>query len=536
VREAEVASKAAPSDVKDRMMDSYLFALTYHWLTRRIDDFTINTGARITGQITSTCLILVTIWVMIRGYRIVTGASREPAMMLVSHMIKVSLIVFAAKTASIGGSDLYHFLNTTLPQEINYAIAGSTSDPVHQIDQNLLKVSAAISVIDMVQVPSNDPALAKEKANTSRLATIGIAAPAMSAAALLLMYQIAVALLTGLAPLFILCLIFDASKDLFRRWLMYLLSTLFSLAMLNLIISWVLKLTLAIAEAIWTTDTLTRMTGLSAQGFNTIAFQQGGIGLLMTVLIICTPPMAAALFNGTLGTFMPFPAFGAGGRRRRAATEGASPSHAYVPKQPDTGIPNDVAPATRRNGSTRTPQPDEIKRLPLPDDQRMAAAAYGDPRYWTAQVGPPAPGTTHAADRTQLTSMDLPGLGSTYLDQSFAPRVEQFIANAAARGVNLHFNSAFRTPDHQAALRNDPAAITPAETSLHSCGFAVDVNYSVLPISQQQIIREAAAAAGLSWGGDFRTPDPPHFFMEPPIDRATAVENATRQYNEMKAQ
>jgi uncharacterized Zn-binding protein involved in type VI secretion len=170
------------------------------------------------------------------------------------------------------------------------------------------------------------------------------------------------------------------------------------------------------------------------------------------------------------------------------------------------------------------------------EDARMAEAAYGDPRLWTAQVGPPLPGPASAASRTQLVRVDLPGLGASYLDESFAVRVEQFISGAASRGVDLHFNSAFRTPEHQAALRNDPTAITPADTSLHSCGFAVDVNYSVLPAAQQQIIRDAASAAGLSWGGDFRTPDPPHFFMEAPIDRAAAVDNAVRQYNEMTAQ
>jgi RHS repeat-associated protein len=135
-----------------------------------------------------------------------------------------------------------------------------------------------------------------------------------------------------------------------------------------------------------------------------------------------------------------------------------------------------------------------------------------------------------------LTPVDLPGLGATYLDDSFSPNVERFIANASAHGVELHFNSAYRTPAHQAQLHNDPNAITPADQSLHSCGFAVDVNYSTLPAAQQQIIREAAQSAGLSWGGAFRTPDPPHFFIEPSIDRATAIDNATRDYLRLTGQ
>jgi type IV secretion system protein VirB6 len=295
-------------------VDSLIFALTYHWLQRRIAEFSTTVTDRLTLQVTHLSVVLVTIWVLIRGYRLVTGASREPAMVLVSHMIKVSLIVFAAQTVAISGSEIYTFLNTTVPQEISYVLSGSNnSDMVSSIDQNLLKVSAATSVIDAVQVPEGDTALAEQKNRATWMATIGIAAPAMSAGALLMLYQIAIAMLMAMAPFFILCLLFDSSKELFRRWLMYLLSTLFSMAMLSVVVTWVMKLTLDIAVATWTTSLLASWTGQSAQGFNTLALQQGGIGLLMTVLIISTPPMAAMLFNGTMGQFSASSAVNGGG-------------------------------------------------------------------------------------------------------------------------------------------------------------------------------------------------------------------------------
>jgi type IV secretion system protein VirB6 len=249
-----------------------------------------------------------------RGYRMVSGQSQESMMTTVSHMIKISLIVVAAKTVAVTGTGIFQFFNTTLPQEINYIVTGSTGSVTGQIDRNLLKVSAAMSAIDMVQVPTSDPALAAEKSHASLVASLGIAAPAMTAGALILLYQIAMAMIMGLAPLFILCLIFDQTKELFRRWLMFLLSTLFSMAMLNLVISWTLDLTERVAGALWATDILTRMTGLAAQGFSTQAFQQGGVGLIMTVLIVSTPPMAGMLFNSTLGNFMYAPAVDGGNR------------------------------------------------------------------------------------------------------------------------------------------------------------------------------------------------------------------------------
>ena len=258
-------------------------------------------------------------------YCLVTGQSHDSMMVTVTHMIRISLIVVAAKTVSVAGSDFYRFLNTTLPQEINYVVTGDFDSPKSQIDRNLLKVSAATSVIDMVKVPTGDAALAAEKAHTSMMATFGIAAPAMTAAAMLLLYQIALAMLTGLAPLFIMCLMFDQTKELFRRWLMYLLGTMFSMAMLNLVIGWTLDLTWRVADALWATDALARMTGLTAQGFSTQAFQQGGVGLLMTALIISTPPMAAMLFNGTLGSFSPYATINGGGSSGRPGPQGQPP-------------------------------------------------------------------------------------------------------------------------------------------------------------------------------------------------------------------
>lgn len=135
--------------------------------------------------------------------------------------------------------------------------------------------------------------------------------------------------------------------------------------------------------------------------------------------------------------------------------------------------------------------------------------------------------------QTRLVPIELPGTGQTYLDESMVPRVQRFIERAAEGGVDLHFNSAYRTPQHQAALRNDPGAITPATNSLHSAGFAVDVNFSTLSPEHREVILRAAQDAGLQWGGNFRQADPPHFYIEPPIDRGRAIENATRDYDEL---
>jgi RHS repeat-associated protein len=133
----------------------------------------------------------------------------------------------------------------------------------------------------------------------------------------------------------------------------------------------------------------------------------------------------------------------------------------------------------------------------------------------------------------KLCRVSLPGVGTTYLDDSFVPRVEDFIRRNIASGVNVRVTSAFRTSEHQAALQTDPSAITPAQISLHEAGFAIDIGWPRLTPAQQSTVRRNARDAGLGWGGRFKSPDPVHFYREVPgggAQREKFIEEAQRDY------
>ena len=89
------------------------------------------------------------------------------------------------------------------------------------------------------------------------------------------------------------------------------------------------------------------------------------------------------------------------------------------------------------------------------------------------------------------------------------------IASLNARGIVPVITSGYRSPGHQAALRNDPTALTPGRTSLHTVGMAVDFGPNQNAGNGDEI-RSAMTDAGFVWGGVFRNPDPRHYQNAPP--------------------
>ena len=171
---------------------------------------------------------------------------------------------------------------------------------------------------------------------------IGIAGPAIMGGSMLLLYKIAMALIVGLGPFFILCLLFDLTKQMFHKWLWFGIGTLFSLAVLNAMVTLSLDAVLAVAGAFWVGEFI----GSSSEGVTSVALQQGGLGLILSTLILGAPPMAALFFQGTMANFGAFNAFGnlagAGGggqqQMRPDGNGGMVPMNNYVNRGPEQAM------------------------------------------------------------------------------------------------------------------------------------------------------------------------------------------------------
>ncbi len=144
-------------------------------------------------------LTLMTLWVLVQGFRIVTGRSRDSMMVLVTNMARAALIVSAATTMGAFGTNLQSFLTHDVKAEITKVVTGSNESPEAQIDKSLAWMQVALSSIDAIQI-MNDGELLEDKKRALFFIGMGTAGPAITAGAMLMLYEIAMALFIGFGP------------------------------------------------------------------------------------------------------------------------------------------------------------------------------------------------------------------------------------------------------------------------------------------------------------------------------------------------
>lgn len=359
------------------------FVVIYKYLSHEITQFGEDVMGRVSVIVGAAALMLMTIWITFQGYRIVSGQSRDSLMGLMMNSLRATLIVIAAVTFGAGGSDIHSFLANDLKNSITEVITGDEDTTAeNQIDKNLAVMQIAMSSIDVVKVV-NDPATQERKSQLEWAAMLGTAGPAMAGASMLLLYSVALALFTGLGPIFILCLLFDQTKSLFSRWLLYGIGTMFSMAVLAAMVAIATKTVLAVAEVFWAQQLIGKLTGLDLGngGLTSTALQQGGIGLLLTVLIISTPPMVASFFQGTLGQYYAQSMVGSG---TLGASSQQSSRYDYNTNQ-RVDVPTDRSTPSGRGGNapssvenSRAVDPNHGRQPYQPDQVKPAGSTRKD--------------------------------------------------------------------------------------------------------------------------------------------------------------
>ena len=324
--------------------DFVFFRLILDYLRKEIRDFGIDLMGNAMQWVGGIALTLLTLWIFIQGWRIATGQSRDSMMALVTNSLRATLVLMVATSMAMFGSGLHGFLTEDVKKEINLVVTGDSGSPEENIDKNLAWMQVGLSSIDGLDV-MGDPTLDSAKTRAMWFVGLGTGGPAIVGGTMLLLYEVALALFIGLGPIFILCLLFDQTKQLFSKWLYYGIGTMFSMAVLSAMVSISLEMVTRVAASFWTTAAAGALLGADfTDGMTSQAMQQGGMGLILTTLIMTTPPMAAAFFQGTLGQFTPYGAFGQG-------SIAASNSH-----PPGQGPVNNLPYPTQQPLATSTPQ------------------------------------------------------------------------------------------------------------------------------------------------------------------------------------
>ncbi len=314
--------------------DFVFYKLILDHLRDRINDFGLDMMGRMMSWVGGIALVLMTLWVLIQGYRIITGQSRDSMMALVTNMARAALIISVATSMAMFGRNLNDFLTGDVKGLITTVVTGKNDTPEDQIDKSLAWMQVALSSIDAVKVLDHN-GLREEKTRAMWFIGIGTGGPAVTAGSMLLLYQVALALFIGFGPLFILCLLFDQTKQLFQKWLLYGIGTMFSMAVLAAMISIALDMVIRVSAAFWTSSLINSffLSGAMSDGMTSQAMQQGGMGLILTTLILTAPPMAQFFFQGTLGSFMAYSQIG-GGASPQPGPQGQPPG-SYTPPAPE---------------------------------------------------------------------------------------------------------------------------------------------------------------------------------------------------------
>lgn len=323
------------------------FKTIFAFLSDEVDVLRENLLGRLAEWASGLALLLLTIWLTFKGFRIATGQSRDSLAALVTDSLKAVLIVVAATTLTLGGNDIYKTLTEGVPTEIGELVTGSDESPESKIDDALTHMEAAFIAIDALAAAGSDTGIKEEKDRALLMTGIGVAGPSVVGGTMLLMYKIAMALFIGLGPLFILSLMFEQTKSFFAKWLYYGIGTMFSLGVLSFMVAVALKMVIAVAAAFAVQYGVATALGGSTEGVSGMAMQQGGLGIILTLLIITAPAMAAAFFQGTLGHFNYGSGFGSYGGSQSSNGRVAGQS-GYVPQVPRE---------SRADTSERSPAP-----------------------------------------------------------------------------------------------------------------------------------------------------------------------------------
>ncbi|GAA6140857.1 type IV secretion system protein [Hydrogenophaga sp. 5NK40-0174] len=270
---------------------------------------------RISTVIMVLAVVFVTLWIVWAGIKLVSGTSKEPAMMLVAQGVKIVVVM----TLIVGISSETDTVIHTAYQwrdDITAIVTGDDANLVELIDMNMA-VSQILSLVkdNMIQGGSVD----RQGGTSDWLAIAGQSGPPIMTSILVMISEVAIAVCMMLAPLFLFFLLFKSTSQMFWSWLKFVAGTFVTMAFLCIVAKIALEGTFRYGILVVLSSVLN--AAASVAGGNSLAeggliiltggasradvaagmTRLGAMGALFSVLIIAVPPVVMQLFGSAMG-------------------------------------------------------------------------------------------------------------------------------------------------------------------------------------------------------------------------------------------
>lgn len=245
-------------------------------------------AATVAGAFQGTATNLLIIYVMFYGWSMMRGVISEPVMDGVSRIIKMSFVFTFATNSARYSSDVADFLYKW-PSALSGAMSGSQITSTTQILDNILSAGLDLGVQSW------------QVAGLQNLGgyVIGIILFAQTcvvtaiAAAIIIISKFGLALLLALGPIFILMMLFEATRKIFDMWLGVVLTAGFTIVLVSMASNLVFKFYAAAFDA-------ASANAAANEGIVTLTdiAPASVSGVIATFFLLGTPLLASGLGGG----------------------------------------------------------------------------------------------------------------------------------------------------------------------------------------------------------------------------------------------
>ena len=261
--------------------------------------------------------------------RMVSGQSRESFMGFLNRAFVVIIVVASAQGFALSGHSMMQTVRD-MQNIVAQAITGNEYTSPDKMVGKVLTYMLTLQSILQIYQGSVSPGGADFSNTLTFITGAGQAVPALLAGGLSLLNEVALNLSFVFGPLFILCYISVRTRFLFVNWVKFTVTTLFSMAVLSVVTVIALKAIIMMAAMLIGMNVSSAVAGAAASALGSdsllgslleagstspsltdIATVTGGVGMLLTTLILGVPPLVVNFFSGGVGAaFNAYNAFG----------------------------------------------------------------------------------------------------------------------------------------------------------------------------------------------------------------------------------